>query len=105
MFITTDVARNGKHRAVTQKTLPCEVEKIDNYCMRLTLVEGRNRQVRKMTAALDYFTDELMRIEFMGIPLEPLRGPGDWALLNEEEMDIVRDVLTNAADETQQAQR
>ena len=104
IVITTDVARNGRHRSVTRRTLPCEVERVDNYCMRLTLVEGRNRQVRKMTAALDYDTVELLRTDFMGIAMDPLRGPGDWALLNEEEMDIVRDVLANAADERQSFQ-
>jgi len=99
VVITTDVARNGRHRAVTQRTLPCRVDRVDDYCIRLTLVEGRNRQVRKMTAALDYVTTDLMRVEFMGISLDPLEGPGDWALLSNDEMDIVRTVLANAADE------
>ena len=99
VVITTDVARNGKHKSITAKTLPCDAELLDDYCVQLTLVEGRNRQVRKMTAALDYATVELMRTEFMGIGLDPLQGPGDWALLDEHEMDIVRGVLENAVDE------
>ena len=99
VVITTDVARNGKHKSITAKTLPCDAELLDDYCVQLTLVEGRNRQVRKMTAALDYTTVELMRTEFMGIGLDPLEGPGDWALLDEDEMDIVKGVLENAVDE------
>ena len=99
VVITTDVARNGKHKSITAKTLPCDAQLLDDYCVQLTLVEGRNRQVRKMTAALDYTTVELMRTEFMGIGLDPLEGPGDWAVLDEDEMDIVRGVLENAVDE------
>ena len=99
VVITTDVARNGRHRSITAKTLPCDAELLDDYCVQLTLVEGRNRQVRKMTAALEYTTVELMRTDFMGIGLDPLEGPGDWAVLNDEEMDIVRGVLENAVDE------
>ena len=99
VVITTDVARNGKHKSITAKTLPCDAELLDEYCVQLTLVEGRNRQVRKMTAALDYTTVELMRTEFMGIGLDPLEGPGDWSILDDEEMDIVRGVLENAVDE------
>ena len=99
VVITTDVARNGRHRSITAKTLPCDAKLLDDYCVQLTLVEGRNRQVRKMTAALEYTTVELMRTVFMGIGLDPLEGPGDWAVLDDEEMDIVRGVLENAVDE------
>ena len=100
VVITTDVARNGKHRSVTAKTLPCDAQLLDRNCVQLTLVEGRNRQVRKMTVALDYTTVELMRVEFMGIGLSPqLKGPGDWAVLGDEEMDLVREVLGNAVEE------
>lgn len=99
VVITTDVARNGKHKSITAKTLPCDAQLLDPYCVQLTLVEGRNRQVRKMTAALDYTTVELMRTEFMGIGLDPLEGPGDWGLLDEEEMEIVQNVLQSAVHE------
>ena len=99
VVITTDVARNGKHKSITAKTMPCDAELLDDYCVQLTLMEGRNRQVRKMTAALDYTTVELMRTEFMGIGLDPLDGPGDCAVLDAEEMNIVRGVLGSAVDE------
>lgn len=101
VVITTDVARNGKHKSVTAKTLPCDARILDDdrYRVQLTLVEGRNRQVRKMTAALDYTTVELMRTQFMGIGLDPLEGPGEWAALDKEEMNTVRRVLKGAVDE------
>ena len=100
VVITTDVARNGKHRSITAKTLPCDAQLLDRNCVQLTLVEGRNRQVRKMTAALDYATVELMRTEFMGIGLGPqLAGPGGWAVLEEDEMGLVREVLESAVEE------
>ena len=54
----------------------------------MTLVEGRNRQIRKMMEGLGYKVVKLHRVEFMGIHLTGLRGPGDWAYLNEDEMKL-----------------
>ena len=96
VVITTETVRNGVRKDTTAKTLPCEVEALDDYWLQMTLVEGRNRQVRKMTAALNYETIELHRVEFMGINLNSLEGPGDWAPLDKEEMKIVSDVLREA---------
>lgn len=45
--------------------------------VRLTLIEGKNRQVRHMTAAVGFPTLRLIRIQIGNIPLGDLK-PGEW---------------------------
>ncbi|MBZ0314997.1 MAG: pseudouridine synthase [Anaerolineae bacterium] len=52
--------------------------------LKMTLYEGRNRQVRKMTAAVGHPTLRLMRMSSGPIKLEGLQ-PGEWRDLTEEE--------------------
>ena len=59
----------------------------------MTLYEGRNRQIRKMMAALNYTVVKLHRVSFGGIHLSPLEGPGDWKYLEVEEMEMVHKLL------------
>jgi 16S rRNA U516 pseudouridylate synthase RsuA-like enzyme len=81
----------------------------------MTLMEGRNRQIRKMMGALGLTVINLRRIEFMGIKLQQqqqdttttdtsnsttaiptsssLDRPGDWAYLNKDEMKLIEDAL------------
>lgn len=50
----------------------------------LTLTEGRNRQVRHMTAATGHPTLRLVRVGIAGVGIAGLE-PGDWRWLTEEE--------------------
>lgn len=60
----------------------------------MTLVEGRNRQIRKMMEAIGFNVVKLHRVEFMGIKLSRgLTEPGDWNYLDEEEMNLVKAAL------------
>lgn len=80
-------------------TLPCAVRAIDpalpprsppirfrksipTAWLELELVEGRNRQVRKMTAAVGHPTLRLIRVGIGGLPLGDL-APGSWKLLDD----------------------
>lgn len=86
-----------------KKTLPAFVELLDHEpdlpprdppvrfrksvptaFLKMTLYEGRNRQVRKMTAAVGYPTLRLMRTSSGPIKLEGLQ-PGEWRDLTDEE--------------------
>jgi len=54
----------------------------------LELVEGKNRQVRRMTAAIGHPTLRLIRVRIGGLGLESL-APGQWRILTQEECAMV----------------
>jgi 23S rRNA pseudouridine2457 synthase len=54
----------------------------------ITLTEGRNRQVRRMTAAVGHPTLRLVRIALGNLRLEGLR-PGEWRNLSGEEVALL----------------
>jgi 23S rRNA pseudouridine2457 synthase len=54
----------------------------------LTLVEGRNRQVRRMTAAVGHPTLRLLRIQIGGFPLGELAA-GTWKILDAQDREQV----------------
>ena len=51
--------------------------------VRLTLIEGKNRQVRHMTAAVGFPTLRLIRVQVGNIPLRDLQ-PGKWRVVEEQ---------------------
>jgi pseudouridine synthase len=53
--------------------------------LELTLTEGRNRQVRRMTAAIGHPTLRLVRSAIGPVTLEGLQ-PGQWQILDEQEI-------------------
>lgn len=69
----------------TRKTIP------DTW-IALELTEGRNRQVRRMTAAVGHPTLRLVRVRIGGFALEGLK-PGTWRTLSDMERS---DVLAKA---------
>ncbi len=54
----------------------------------LELVEGKNRQVRRMTAAAGHPTLRLVRVRIGNFELTDL-APGQWRILNEEDRKLV----------------
>ncbi len=78
------------------RTLPCRARRLDpspempprdppvryrksvpDCWIELVLTEGKNRQIRRMTAAVGYPTLRLVRVAIGKLALEPLR-PGEW---------------------------
>ena len=56
----------------------------------LTLTEGKNRQVRRMTAAAGFPTLRLIRVAIGGLRLESLvLEPGQWRVLTAGEQDLI----------------
>lgn len=53
--------------------------------LEITLTEGRNRQVRRMTAAVSFPTLRLVRIAIAHLRLDTLK-PGEWRDLNQTEI-------------------
>jgi 23S rRNA pseudouridine2605 synthase len=71
-------------------TRPARVERMRRLhpgatWLRIEITEGRNRQVRRMCAAIGHPVIELRRVRYAGLGLGRLR-PGDWRLLSREEL-------------------
>jgi len=67
--------------------------------LRMTLQEGRNRQIRKMLGAVGGYTVRAIhRVSFMGIGLGGVEAPGSYAPLDEREMGVVREVIVRKAE-------
>ena len=69
-----------------KKTNPCRAIKVDASTFRITLTEGRNRQIRRMCSALGYRVVRLVRIRIMQILLGDL-PVGQWRPLSSKERD------------------
>lgn len=92
-----------------RKTLPCHAtllepqpqipprnppirfrKNVPDCWIELSLTEGKNRQVRRMTAAVGHPTLRLIRVKIGKLGLDGLRA-GQWKLLTQEERDWVLD--------------
>lgn len=76
-------------------TRKCKVEKVTPFVFRIVLVQGLNRQIRRMCEYFGYEVVKLERIRIMNINLKgiPL---GEWRQLNEDEVaQILKSVETS----------
>ena len=67
-----------------KNTLPCHVEKIDEWSFRIVLTQGLNRQIRRMCKVCGYEVIRLKRIRFANLHLDGLEE-GRWRHLTQEE--------------------
>lgn len=67
-----------------EKTRTCRTQKADATTFRITLTEGRNRQIRRMCSALGYRVVRLVRVRIMHICLGDLLV-GKWRHLTPKE--------------------
>jgi 23S rRNA pseudouridine2604 synthase len=67
------------------KTLPCRLRQTGKHSFNIILVQGLNRQIRKMCEALGYKVTALQRIRIMDITLGKL-AVGKWRYLSEPEI-------------------
>ena len=79
--------RLGADPAYPPRVPPIRVRKnIPTSWIELELTEGKNRQVRRMTAAVGFPTLRLLRVRIGGLCLEELDiAPGDWRELTDDE--------------------
>jgi 23S rRNA pseudouridine2605 synthase len=70
-------------------TAPAEVRRIGPGRVEVTIHEGRNRQVRRMLAAVGHPVRALHRSRYAGLELGSLR-PGEWRTLDDSEVDGLR---------------
>lgn len=79
------------------KTLPCRVEKTGGYSFKIILMQGLNRQIRRMCEALDYRVTNLKRVRVMNIELGDLRV-GSYRKVTPEEYTELKRRLENSTD-------
>lgn len=73
-------------------TRRCEIEKINPYTFKISLIQGLNRQIRRMCEYFNYDVVKLERIQIMNIKLEKL-GQGNWRNLTVSELEGLFDML------------
>ena len=71
-------------------TAPADVRSRGASVIDITIHEGRNRQVRRMCAAVGHPVIHLHRTAYAGITAERL-APGEWRALTPEEVEALRD--------------
>jgi len=71
-------------------TAPADVRSRGASVIDITIHEGRNRQVRRMCAAVGHPVIHLHRTAYSGITVERL-APGEWRALTPEEVEALRD--------------
>lgn len=81
-------------------TKKCEVKKESSYVFRITLIQGLNRQIRRMCEHFSYEVTKLERIRIMNISLKSL-PVGDWRDLKKHELEglltLTKDSSSEAA--------
>jgi 23S rRNA pseudouridine2457 synthase len=76
--------------AVPDRDPPIRFRKTVPTCwLGLELIEGKNRQVRRMTAAVGHPTLRLLRVRIGKLRLEAVSPPGEWHELSEQERALV----------------
>lgn len=83
-------------------TRKCKVEKISEFIFRIILVQGLNRQIRRMCEYFGYEVEKLERVRIMNISLKGI-GLGDWRLLEEQEMKELKTTIAYSSNENQSA--
>lgn len=76
-----------KKRYVTTKK--CQVTRLGKRSFRIVLLQGLNRQIRRMCGALGYEVVDLKRVRIMDIHLGDL-PLGRWRYLTKKELEVIR---------------
>jgi len=77
-------------------TKKCKVEKVSTTVFKIILVQGLNRQIRRMCEYLDYEVTKLKRTRIMNVQLGNLK-PGDWRELTKEELNVINTMIAKSS--------
>lgn len=77
-------------------TKPCRVEQESPFIFRITLVQGLNRQIRRMCEHFGYDVVKLERTRIMNVRLKGL-PVGDWRELTPEELAGIMALISNSS--------
>ncbi len=73
-------------------TAPCKVERLGPQMFRIVLIQGLNRQIRRMCEYFDFKVVYLKRVRVMNILLGDLE-PGTYREITKKEQDVLRALL------------
>ncbi len=79
-------------------TKRCKVERVSAREFSITLVQGLNRQIRRMVEHFGHEVHKLERVEIMNIGLKGL-PPGEWRDLDEHEMASLEKAVAHSSSE------
>ena len=74
-------------------TLPCRVRRTGERSFNIVLVQGLNRQIRRMCEALGFNVTHLRRVRIMNLRLGRLQ-PGQWRAVTEDELNGLMERLS-----------
>lgn len=82
------------------KTLPCKVKQLSANEFNIILMQGLNRQIRRMCETLGYNVTSLKRLRIMNIELGKL-PVGEWRFLtHDEQTELFQDINYKMEEET-----
>ena len=82
-------------------TKRCKVEKVSRFVFRIILVQGLNRQIRRMAEHFGYEVTRLERVRIMNVSLQGL-PVGAWRDLTEQELAVLFDAIRDSSSEASQ---
>lgn len=80
-------------------TKKCKVTQVSTFVFNIILVQGLNRQIRRMAEHFGYEVTKLERIRIMNIQLKGI-PPGEFREFNPEEMDFLMKKIENSTSES-----
>lgn len=87
-----------------QMTKKCKVEKISRDTFRIVLVQGLNRQIRRMSEYFGYEVIKLERIRVMNITLKGI-PVGEWRYLDQKELKEINKAVSDSSSENNATER
>ncbi|TRW48903.1 23S rRNA pseudouridine(2604) synthase RluF [Aliidiomarina halalkaliphila] len=78
------------------RTKRCKVTKLSTFVFKIILVEGMNRQIRRMCEHFDYQVRKLERTRIMNIRLDKL-PVGKWRDLTQDELDTLMNSIKHSS--------
>lgn len=79
-------------------TKKCKVEQESRFSFRMTLVQGLNRQIRRMCEYFGYEVTALDRVRIMNVNSKGL-AVGEWRDLTEKELEVLLDSIKDSSSE------
>ncbi|TNE71267.1 23S rRNA pseudouridine(2604) synthase RluF [bacterium] len=86
-----------------QVTKKCFVKKESEFVFRIILIQGLNRQIRRMCEHFGYDVVRLQRIRIMNVDLGKL-AVGDWRELSDKELKAIFDAIQDSSDGAEKKQ-